>query len=460
MKNKSFPHPEIADVPHLGEDKPLVDGSEFTTQITNITYSIRIPFAESMNDQDLINNAINNALGTKNPFEEFLEITRFDDIFKSDDDYMEEAEKLPHIQLKTKPLYKINIDTSVLFTEKLNYYRLAAQNQINKFINKATEYIETNKNKETKETKETIKYLLKDVLGIIQKTKEFGIDWRLNWLDSQKERWKKIMKAEPGCRIIDRSQKYLEISRTEKTIYLHYVLAELARLYLELQDRCAYAYDTERYYAVPDFIGRIINRELGNVFELVCIGDAAKEANKVQKKKKGVKASGSSLTVLPKTLHYYDSTSSQGEVKKKRKRVDIVFRWFNEWGWLDDETKPNDFEYFFEGKPRHCNLTWKGNCTILTILLRELIKQPYIIKQTGCKASSLVEQQFKKSPSFNISRLTPKDKEHIIMVLYVLNPKNPLNDGQRRNDDEDDDFIRLAVADAILSSELRVGKHT
>ena len=169
MKNKSFLHPEIADVTHLGEDKPLVDGSEFTTQISNITYSIRIPIAESMNDQDLINNAINNALGTKNPFEEFLEITRFDDIFTSDDDYMEEAEKLPHIQLKTKPLYKINIDTSVLFTEKLNYYRLAAQDQINKFINKATEYIETNKNKETKET---IKYLLKAVLGIIQKTKD------------------------------------------------------------------------------------------------------------------------------------------------------------------------------------------------------------------------------------------------------------------------------------------------
>ena len=410
-----------------------------------------------MNDQDLTNNAINNALGTKNPFEEFLEITRFDDIFKSDDDYMEEAEKLPQIQLETKPLYKINIDTSVLFTEKLNYYRLAAQDQINKFINNATEYIETNKNKETKET---IKYLLKAVLGIIQKTKDLCIDRRLNWLDSQKERWEKIMKAEPGCRIIDRSQKYLEISRTEKTIYLHYVLAELARLYLELQDRCAYAYDTERYYAVPDFISRIINRELGNVFELVCIRDAAKEANKVQKKKKGVKASGSSVTDPPKTLRYYDSTSSIGEVKKKRKRVDIVFRWFNEWGWLDDETKSDDFDHFFEGQPRHCNLTWKGNGTILTTLLQELIKQPYIIRQTGCKANSLVEQQFNKSPSFNKSRLTKEDKEHIKWVLYVLNPKNSLDDGQRWNDDEQDEFIRLAVADAILSSELRTGKHT
>lgn len=450
-------HPEIADVTHLGEDKRLADRSEFTTQITNITYSTRIPVAESMNDQDLINNAINNALGTKNPFEEFLEITRFDDIFMSDDDYMEEAAKLPHIQPKTKPLYKINIDTSVLFTEKLNYYRLAAQNQINIFINKATEYIETNKNKETKET---IKYLLKAVLGIIQKTKDFCIDLPLNWLDSQKERWEKIMKAEPRCRIIDRSQEYLEISRTEKTIYLHYVLAELARLYLELQDRCAYAYDTERYYAVPDFIGRIINRELGNVFELVCIGDAAKEANKVQKKKKGVKASGSSLTDPPKTLRYYDSTSSRGELMKKRKRVDIIFRWFNKWGWLDDKTDPDDFEYFFKGKPRHCYLTWKGNCTILTILLKELIKQPYIETQTGCKASSLVKQQFNKSPSFNESRLTQEDKEHIILVLYVLDPTIPLPDRQRWNDDEEDYYTRLAEADAIHSGELRNGKHT
>ena len=450
-------HPEIADVTHLGEDKKPVDGSEFTTQITNITYSIRIPFAESMNDQDLINNAINNALGTKNPFEEFLEITRFDDIFKSDDDYMEEAEKLPQIQLKTKPLYKINIDTSVLFTEKLNYYRLAAQDQINNFINKATEYIETNKNKETKET---IKYLLKAVLGIIQNTKDFCIDLPLNWLDSQKERWEKIMKAERGCRIIDRSQEYLEISRTEKTIYLHYVLAELARLYLELQDRCAYAYGTERYYTVPEFISRIINRELGNVFELVCIGGAAKEANKVQKKKKGVKASGSSSADLPKTLHYYDSTSSKGEEKKKSKRVDIVFKLFNKWGWLDDKTDPDDFDYFFKGKPRHCNLTWKGNCTILTILLRELIKQPYIIKQTGCKANSLVEQQFNKSPSFNKSRLTQEDENRINQVLCVLDPTIPLPDRQRLNDDEEDYYRRLALAYAIHSGELHSGKHT
>ena len=147
-------------------------------------------------------------------------------------------------------------------------------------------------------------------------------------------------------------------------------------------------------------------------------------------------------------------------MRNKRKRVNIVFRWFNKWGWLDAETKPDDFDYFFEGKPRHCNLTWKGNGTILTILLRELIKQPYIIKQKGCKPSSLVKQQFKKSPSFNKSRLTQEDEEHIKWVLYVLNPKNSLDDGQRWNDDEQDEFIRLAVADAILSSELRTGKHT
>ena len=96
----------------------------------------------------------------------------------------------------------------------------------------------------------------------------------------------------------------------------------------------------------------------------------------------------------------------------------------------------------------------------MTILLRELIKQPYIIKQTGCKASSLVEQQFKKSPSFNESRLTQEDEKHMNQVLCVLDPTIPLPDRQRWNDDEEDYYRWLAETDAIHSGQLHSGKHT
>lgn len=165
--------------------------------------------------------------------------------------------------------------------------------------------------------------------------------------------------------------------------------------------------------------------------------------------------------VKPQTLKYYNH-GNNGILMKQRKRVDIVFLKFNEWGWIDNKTIPEDFDSFFEGEPRHCNITWKGNSTILTILLQELLKQPYITKQTGCSAKSMVEQQFHKTANSDRTRLDADTQDKIKLALIILDISMPLPEryGRYSNDyDEDDYDIQDSALMAIYEGELRSTKR-
>ncbi len=126
----------------------------------------------------------------------------------------------------------------------------------------------------------------------------------------------------------------------------------------------------------------------------------------------------------PMTLKYYKH-GDNGILMKQRERVTMIFRMFNAWKWID-ETNTDDFDAFFEGKPKHCNITWKSNSTILTILLQELLKQSYIERQTGCSAKSLVTEQFGKTPNSDMKRLDDDNIRKIKLVLIILDINNPL----------------------------------
>jgi hypothetical protein len=178
--------------------------------------------------------------------------------------------------------------------------------------------------------------------------------------------------------------------------------------------------------------------------------------NKGNKAAPKPKKSEKKACVKPKTLKYY-THGNNGLLMKQRKRVDIVFRKFNEWGWIDDQTTTDDFDAFFEGEPRHCNITWTANTTILTILLQELLKQPYIEKQTRCSANSLVEQQFGKTANSDRTRLDSDSEDKIKMTLYILDIHNPLPERHGRRDSEDDDLSDAAFQ-AVLSGQLRSTK--
>ena len=162
------------------------------------------------------------------------------------------------------------------------------------------------------------------------------------------------------------------------------------------------------------------------------------------------------VSVKPMTLKYYIH-GHNGILMKQRQRVDIVFRMFNEWGWLDDQTTPEDFDSFFEGEPKHCNIIWTGNTTILTILLQELLKQPYIEKQTGCAAKSLVEQQFGKTANSDRSRLDRESEKRIKITLIILDTSIPLPD-QRRRCSNEDDFLDDSVREEVYAGNLRITK--
>ena len=159
----------------------------------------------------------------------------------------------------------------------------------------------------------------------------------------------------------------------------------------------------------------------------------------------------------PMTLKYY-THGNNGVLMNQRKMVNQVFIMWNRWGWIDAQTSVNDFDAFFEGESRHCNIIWKANSTILTILLQELLKQSYIEKQTGCAAKSLVEQQFGKTPNSDRTRLDNISEQRIKLTLIVLDPKN--HDLIFRDSDSlyEEQNIQDATLMEIFAGKLRLTK--
>lgn len=158
----------------------------------------------------------------------------------------------------------------------------------------------------------------------------------------------------------------------------------------------------------------------------------------------------------PMTLKYYKH-GNKGVLKKQQQRVNILFRKFTEWKWIDDQTAANDFDAFFEGNPRYCNITWTASSTILTILLQELLKQTYIERQTGCAAKSLVKQQFGKTANSDSKRIDKTSEDRIKLTLLILDINNPLPEPRGSNTAEDID-IQDAALQEIFAGQLRSTK--
>lgn len=203
-------------------------------------------------------------------------------------------------------------------------------------------------------------------------------------------------------------------------------------------------------------LSKQVENEIGNVesggigIQNVYAKTPSKATNPREKKV------GRKLGDKPKTLKYY-SHGNNGLLMKQRRRVDIVYRKWTEWGWIDDKTSPGDFDAFFDGEPRYCNITWTGNVTILTILLQELLKQPFIEKQTGCAAKSLVEQQFGKTANSDRTRLDEDSEDKIKLTLLVLDINNPLPERRGRYADEEVDLKDAALME-IYAGKLRSTK--
>ena len=163
----------------------------------------------------------------------------------------------------------------------------------------------------------------------------------------------------------------------------------------------------------------------------------------------------------PMTLKYFRH-GNKGYLRKQKERVKLVFRKWNEWGWISSEVTTDDFDALFEGTPRHCNIDWKRNSTILSMLMRDLLEyqnrhgENMIEKQTGQSATSMVEQQFGKTANFDEKRLTDDDKFKIHLTIYLLDPGNPLPQ-RKGGGDEDYDLSDSAMLE-LLAGHLRSTK--
>ena len=207
----------------------------------------------------------------------------------------------------------------------------------------------------------------------------------------------------------------------------------------------------------------IILEDVGD--DLKMRGTDAKVFNSVRRSKtirpKKAKKDICKPAIKPMTLKYY-THGNNGVLMNQRKRVDIVYRKWIEWDWIDEETTAADFDAFFEGAPRYCNLVWKKNSTVLSFLLRNLLsylnryKKKIITEQTGQSATSLVREQFGKTANFDEKRLKDEDWLRIKATVYLLDIFNPL---PFREGGGDDDFDTSdAALQAVLSGMLRQTK--
>lgn len=163
-------------------------------------------------------------------------------------------------------------------------------------------------------------------------------------------------------------------------------------------------------------------------------------SNSRRSEKKPKKKATAVTSEKPMTIKYYKH-GNKSMLQKQRSRVDILYKKWTEWKWIDENTMPDDFDRLFEGSPCHCNITWTGTNATLTILLQELLKQSFIERQTGCTARYLVTKQFGKIANSSISRINKETEERINLSIFILDTRNPLpqrNDGNAEEDDIQD----------------------
>lgn len=174
-----------------------------------------------------------------------------------------------------------------------------------------------------------------------------------------------------------------------------------------------------------------------------------------RKRPKQKKTATAATSEKPMTIRYYKH-GNNGLLKKQKGRVDILYKKWTEWGWIDENTQPDDFDRLFEGSPCHCNIIWTSTNATLTILLQELLKQDFVEKQTRCSAKHLVTKQFGKTANSSISRINTETEERISLSILILDTKNPLPERNSENTEEYD--IQDAALCAIYEGKLKSTK--
>lgn len=174
-----------------------------------------------------------------------------------------------------------------------------------------------------------------------------------------------------------------------------------------------------------------------------------------RKRPKQKKAAVVAASEKPMTIRYFKHNNNS-MLQRQRHRVDILYQKWTEWKWIDESTRPEDFDRLFEGSPCHCNITWTGTNATLTILLQQLLKQSFVERQARCSAKNLVTTQFGRIANSSKSRLDEETKRRIEISIIILNTSNPLPQRDAGNAEVED--LRDAALYEIYEGKLRSTK--
>lgn len=171
-------------------------------------------------------------------------------------------------------------------------------------------------------------------------------------------------------------------------------------------------------------------------------------------KNDGIKESQKKKAVKCYTLKY-----NCPDTKMRVKRIDAVMRMMVGWKWIEEPQNADDFQSFFSGLERNCNLVWHQSATvaILTDLIKRLLSQHYMSKVTGASARSIVTNQFKRTPDNNKGRVDAENTERIQWVIDLLDYNKPLPLPQKSEEEGYDDTYK-ATMQAVFANDMHIIK--
>lgn len=201
------------------------------------------------------------------------------------------------------------------------------------------------------------------------------------------------------CTIAENSIKKNQIENVQK--YKRQIRGEMNLLEIrnDFQEWCSDYLLNDRFYTTED--ARWI------------------EATAQSLKTEGNSSSRKDKDSIPYTLYYLCKDDSI-----RVKRIGFVRRKWEEWEWLEVNTDVTDFEHFFSGKSRDCQLIWKASNAILSLLITQLLDNKDCFgHKTGCSPRSVVINQFKKSYDTHTERVDKFNKLRIEWTVKLLNYK-------------------------------------
>ena len=265
------------------------------------------------------------------------DLMSYDDLFTSDNDYIIEANSLRRIELETEPLYEIKAQKQVLFTTKLRYYALLIEREVNRHLNASINLLEDQDNADL--SKFIIKKTREAVQTLINKSNR-----QISIIDRSDYNWQNIISTDPDYND-SRNAK-------EKTVFYHYLIAQMARCWFELQDRYAFVIGKE-LYDVNLFYSSYVKRTPDAVFEV-------KRTSKYDDEAKTFKKCRPDCCFLYDNNEYFAIAIQEFTNKLRQHHL------------IPDDIDCKYMESLFSGRSCRRTYKWLGDNHILTHIIKGL----------------------------------------------------------------------------------------